>query len=329
MLAGGRRTTILWVIAAAAIGCGEIVANVDHDASPCDDADGDGVCDADDACPGADDSLDADDDGVPDGCDVCAGDDEQDADDDGVPDACDVCLSGDDTVDADSDTVPDDCDVCPGFDDRIDTDGDEVPDGCEVPEVEDLLIVHGNASGEFLDCVVAGLTPFYSSVTAVAGVPTPDQLAAADAVLVYNNGGHDDAAGLGNALADFFDAKGHVVEALYGTGALSGMAGRWATGAYAVLAGAYDSNAVTLGTVSEPGSPLMADVAALGASRTVNGTAVNGGIVVASWSSGTPVVVRAVRGDFNRVDLGMFPGGCSGGYWTGDGFALMRNALDY
>ncbi|GMU20385.1 MAG: hypothetical protein AMXMBFR13_04820 [Phycisphaerae bacterium] len=39
--------------------------------APCLDADGDGVCDADDVCPGFDDSADADADGVPDGCDLC------------------------------------------------------------------------------------------------------------------------------------------------------------------------------------------------------------------------------------------------------------------
>jgi len=38
----------------------------------CPDADSDGVCDADDVCPGSDDALDADGDGVPDGCDPCS-----------------------------------------------------------------------------------------------------------------------------------------------------------------------------------------------------------------------------------------------------------------
>jgi len=37
----------------------------------CADADSDGVCDANDICPGFDDTLDADTDGIPDGCDGC------------------------------------------------------------------------------------------------------------------------------------------------------------------------------------------------------------------------------------------------------------------
>jgi len=54
------------------------------------DADGDGVADQCDICPGHDDKLDGDGDGVPDGCDICAGyDDNADSDGDGIPDGCD------------------------------------------------------------------------------------------------------------------------------------------------------------------------------------------------------------------------------------------------
>jgi len=102
------------------------------------DSDGDGVCDADDACAGSDDTADADGDGTPDGCDSCDSttantpcDDNNncttndvtdancncvgtvaDADSDGVCDANDVCANGDDNVDTDNDGTPDACDNC-------------------------------------------------------------------------------------------------------------------------------------------------------------------------------------------------------------------------
>ncbi len=64
-----------------------------EDAS-CPDADGDGVCDADDVCINGPDALDADEDGTPDACDACAGSvDADDADEDGVPDGCDCDTS--------------------------------------------------------------------------------------------------------------------------------------------------------------------------------------------------------------------------------------------
>jgi hypothetical protein len=220
---------------------------------------------------------------------------------------------------------PDNCGSCSlpcGVDEAC------VDGGCEaLASVDDVLIVTGNAAGSFDTCVAAGLDPFFDTVTLVSGVPTPAQLAAHDAVLVFNNGDHADTAALGNAMADFFDANGHVVEALYGTGGLGGMTGRWSAESYPVLGGNWSGASVSLGVVSEPASPLMLGVVSFSATRSVSGAALNGGIVVASYNNGQPLIVRGTKNGRNRVDLAMFPGGCNGGSWTGNGFELMRNAL--
>jgi hypothetical protein len=118
----------------------------------CPDADGDGVCDATDACPGSDDRIDTDHDGKPNACDVCpldspddsdgdtvcnsadqcpGSDDRIDTDHDGKPNACDVCPL-DSPDDSDGDTVCNSADQCPGSDDRIDTDHDGKPNACDV-----------------------------------------------------------------------------------------------------------------------------------------------------------------------------------------------------
>ncbi|MEO0599977.1 MAG: VWA domain-containing protein, partial [Myxococcota bacterium] len=126
-----------WIGAMGLTACGSPVEDTTDPDPPLrppavQDADGDGVPDTNDRCPGFDDTLDADGDAVPDGCDACPGfDDEMDADDDGVPDGCDLCAEGPDSVDADSDGVPDDCDTCPGADDAADADSDGVADGCD------------------------------------------------------------------------------------------------------------------------------------------------------------------------------------------------------
>ncbi|MEM1327644.1 MAG: DUF5060 domain-containing protein, partial [Bacteroidota bacterium] len=51
----------------------------------CNDTDMDGICDAQDQCPGFDDNLDADSDGLPDGCDTCDNTTDGTACDDGDP----------------------------------------------------------------------------------------------------------------------------------------------------------------------------------------------------------------------------------------------------
>jgi hypothetical protein len=47
------------------------LGQVDFCGAECDDSDGDGVCNAQDVCPGFDDNIDSDGDGIPDGCDDC------------------------------------------------------------------------------------------------------------------------------------------------------------------------------------------------------------------------------------------------------------------
>jgi len=140
----------------SAISPGELEVCGDNTDNDCDgvidpDADGDGVCDDDDVCPGFADTLDFDYDGQPNDCDPCPIDNPDDSDSDGVCDSDDVCDGGDDTLDGDSDGVPDDCDLCPlddpddsdgdgvcdaddicaGEDDALDADSDGVPDGCD------------------------------------------------------------------------------------------------------------------------------------------------------------------------------------------------------
>ena len=94
------------------------------------DADGDGVCDSDDVCPGFDDNADGDGDGTPDACDPCPADNPDDTDGDGVCDSSDPCPA-DNPDDSDGDGVCDSADVCPGGDDNVDTDGDGIPDFCD------------------------------------------------------------------------------------------------------------------------------------------------------------------------------------------------------
>ncbi len=135
------------------------------------DADGDGVCDANDICQGGDDNVDSDNDGTPDFCDSCDGntvgnpcDDGdacttndvidancncagtfQDADGDGVCDANDICQGGDDNVDSDNDGTPDFCDSCDG-----NTVGNSCDDG-DACTTNDVIDANCNCAGTFQD----------------------------------------------------------------------------------------------------------------------------------------------------------------------------------
>ena len=94
---------------------------------PNNDADGDGVCGDVDTCPGFPDTADADSDGIADGCDACPADPSNDADGDGVCGGVDNCPTTPNTnqADADGDGLGDACDACPN-DAANDADGDGI-----------------------------------------------------------------------------------------------------------------------------------------------------------------------------------------------------------
>ena len=132
-------------------------------AQPCDDMDGDLVCDWADNCPLVPnpDQADADGDGAGDACDECTDPDrdgwcdvcppgveclrdncpgvhnpnQADSDGDAVGDRCDNCVfvSNPDQADADRDGVGNACDNCPkqANSDQLDTDGDGIGDACD------------------------------------------------------------------------------------------------------------------------------------------------------------------------------------------------------
>ena len=129
------------------------IVNVDACPSAGTDADGDGIEEAADDCPGFYNVSQADLDGdqhgdVCDNCPVNANEDQADLDGDGLGDVCDPDIDGDGLAngsdncpavanpaqaDGDGDGVGDDCDNCPAVfnPDQLDTDGDGVGDACQ------------------------------------------------------------------------------------------------------------------------------------------------------------------------------------------------------
>jgi hypothetical protein len=170
-----------------------------------------------------------------------------------------------------------------------------------------------------------------------AGTPALSALQGYTAVLCWSRDPFASPAGLGDVLAQYWDAGGAVVVAV-DSNVESKLQGRFGTAAngYMLIEGSaeWEDPSDSLGVVLEPLSPLMADVTALSAfySYRSKGAVINGGIVVAQWATGgRPLVVRGTRAGRPLVALNMYPLsrdlGFVTGYWIGDGAALMRNAL--
>jgi hypothetical protein len=210
---------------------------------------------------------------------------------------------------------------------------------------ESVLIVHSAARISYTEDVqtkVSGTNTFRAVDTfdATVATPTMSQLGAYDAVLVFTNGSFSNGTMFGDLLAAYHDQGGGVVISLLHKQENTDFMGAFGTPAngYAILdyiSGNLDSSPGSLGDILEPQSPLLIDVTSLTASLAHRSTApvTNGGIVVAQWagSGREPLVVRGVRGNRTLVELNFFPASSSvdPDLWTGDGAALMRNALKY
>jgi hypothetical protein len=177
-----------------------------------------------------------------------------------------------------------------------------------------------------------------------SNTPTAVQLGAYHAVLAFGRANWHDPEALGDRLATYHDRGGGVVLAAFANGGFSpaarlqGAYGNVSNG-YALLDYSLEGHIYpqdSLGDVLEPDSPLMNGVTFLSALQAYRSTApvIGGrGVVVAQWQGGgrEPLVVRGVRGSRTLVELGLYPPSdqSMSGYWTGNGAALMRNALKY
>ncbi|MEW6198827.1 MAG: PEP-CTERM sorting domain-containing protein [Planctomycetota bacterium] len=183
----------------------------------------------------------------------------------------------------------------------------------------------------------------FNSVTIVDCItktPTLAELLAYDAVITWSNTNYFSGEALGNVLADYVDAGGGVVVAVYANSTTTAnryLAGRWITGGYEVIPSRSGTTTGQqfLGTILVPGHPIMQGVNTFdGGTSSARPTTVDvtaGSTKIAQWTDGKTLV--AVGANPHRVDLGMYPpsNAVSSGFWnqTTDGAILMANALTY
>ena len=162
--------------------------------------------------------------------------------------------------------------------------------------------------------------------------PTLAELQPYDAVLVYSDRGMADPTAMGDTLATYFDLGGRVVVATFANASVP-LAGRWAAEGYQLVEpNGQTQPAETAPLIFlEPGSPLLAGVESLtaGSAFRSNGGPINGGISVAAWGSGAPLIVRGARNGRAFAALNMYPPSADvrSDLWIGSGAEILRNAL--
>lgn len=181
---------------------------------------------------------------------------------------------------------------------------------------------------------IVGITDTFNTG---AGTPTLAQLQTYDAVLTWTDAPAQNPAALGNALADYVDAGGGVVTAVFSQSTNWSIDGRWEnTYELIVPAPSFSTGAASLGVVAYPTHPTMSGVVSFhgGSSsfRPAGGALNSGAFSIAQWTDGKPLVVGSTK-FANRIDLGFFPPSNSvdARFWQvgTNGDKIMANALLY
>ncbi len=164
-----------------------------------------------------------------------------------------------------------------------------------------------------------------------------------DVALVWSKTTFKDPAALGDAMAGYLESGRQVVLAgnVYLAPNVGGLGGRMRTSYMLIGPGTIDPSPLTpLFIVYSSSSPVLTGVRSLGltASFPVATAPTNAGAPVAAWQQSNTVYPAVVTGSVlvsgaprNRVDLNMpgLPASVAAGGWTGDGLALLINALRY
>lgn len=206
----------------------------------------------------------------------------------------------------------------------------------------DVLIVPADSSTNAADLqaklVATGRFGVVDVLLATTNTPTLQDLLNYDAVITWSNLTYQSNVNMGNVLADYVDAGGGVVVTVFAVSTTTvgrSLGGRWQDNPdyEAIICRTGNaSGAASLGTIHDPNHPTVQGVSTLSGTNIfrTNGTGIHpGSTLIASWNDGKPLVVEGSVP--NRVDLGLFPpsSDINGAYWTGDGAALMANALEY
>lgn len=180
------------------------------------------------------------------------------------------------------------------------------------------------------------------------GTPPLATLLEYDAVITWSNASYDDAVTMGDVLADYVDAGGGVVVAVFAntsTNAARFLQGRWLSepGYIAIPqnGGFVDGTAAGLGQVLVENHPILEGVGSFfnnapvgssgpfGAWRPAELGLTAGSTLVAQWTTGETLIALAPNPAV--VELGFHPvsSAVNAGYWdeTTDGGLIMANAL--
>ena len=202
----------------------------------------------------------------------------------------------------------------------------------------DVLLCHGDpyyVADVQAKLQATGYFTFVDAFPCNTATPSAGLLGSYDAVLVWSNNSFADPVLLGNRLADYVDAGGGVVQAVFANGSVP-LTGRFETGFYEPIAGFGQNSGLLLDLVmDQPGHEILAGVVSFnGGSQSYHTSYVGlnyGAFQLAHWNNGLPLIAVLQFPVGRTVGLNFFPPSSDAlpGCWdsTTDGDLILANAL--
>ncbi|MSP62035.1 MAG: choice-of-anchor D domain-containing protein [Myxococcales bacterium] len=172
-----------------------------------------------------------------------------------------------------------------------------------------LAATNAFAKVDFIDCQLK--------------TPTVAEMKAYQGIIFWDNNNYPDKAAMGNNAADYIDAGGGVVQAMFNLYTNYNLLGKFSAGGYTCINPGNSMGGATLKpAANEPNSPLAQGVMTLTSANYSTGGLAMGATSVWDYNQGQPAIARCAPGGHARVDVNFWPGGAGGDYVT-----VMKNAL--
>ena len=192
-----------------------------------------------------------------------------------------------------------------------------------------ILIVHATDTQpntlrtQLLEQPGVATVDIFDASPASTETPTAAGMASYDMVISFSDDNYNDPTAYGDALADYYDQGGTVLQYAYdnwdgdepGGPAPNRPLGRWASGGYEpFIPGPNPNLGVTLGEVLVPGSPLLEGVTTLDSNYNTDPELAPGATLVAKWSDGRNAIAFKDRVASVSANIGDETDGPTGDY---------------
>jgi len=176
------------------------------------------------------------------------------------------------------------------------------------------------------------------NINATGSAPALAALSRFSAVLTWSDNNYASPTALGNNLADYVDAGGGVVSAIFGITSSSSPQGRWVSQGYEIVPSPLPSFLTSgpqfLGVIGEPAHPIASFVRKFDGktnSFRLSSTPLLRGRTIIKWTDGK--MLASAHNSKKRADLGFWPpsdyDGNNGWNQRTDGTWIMANALEF